>query len=227
MIPKLSTAAPTIDSGVAEQVAHPRHAALRVLHPTVVSSLEHYRSAGGLLGLELAATTNPDEIVATVLDSAADSGRPGSSCRAPHRHGRRRRGRRPLPGRRVVWAVHAVQTRRHRPRHPSRSPRPVEGHARRPRGDRTTHRHRRLRRPLLPGRPTADGAHQHLQRVPTSVNPSARCVGVKARHCAALGNGVESWRLTAARASTEVSTLIVDDVARCLGRRRPRETGCG
>jgi NADH-quinone oxidoreductase subunit F len=69
MIPKLSTAAPTIDPGVAEQVAHPRPAALRVLRPTVVSSLEHYRSAGGLLGLELAATMNPDEIVATVLDS--------------------------------------------------------------------------------------------------------------------------------------------------------------
>ena len=41
----------------------------RVLPPTVVSSLEEYRTAGGLQGVQVADAMSPEEIVATVLDS--------------------------------------------------------------------------------------------------------------------------------------------------------------
>lgn len=41
----------------------------RVLHPTALGSLEEYRSAGGLRGLEAAARSHPDDITGTVLDA--------------------------------------------------------------------------------------------------------------------------------------------------------------
>lgn len=41
----------------------------RVLHPKDVTSLDEYRSAGGLLALEQIAGSSPDEITAVVLDS--------------------------------------------------------------------------------------------------------------------------------------------------------------
>jgi NADH-quinone oxidoreductase subunit F len=42
---------------------------LRVLHPNALSSLQDYRSAGGLYGLDVAEAMSPEEIVATVLES--------------------------------------------------------------------------------------------------------------------------------------------------------------
>jgi NADH-quinone oxidoreductase subunit F len=49
--------------------APPVYRSYRVLHPAVVSSLDEYRAVGGLRGLAVAQTTEPAEIVATVLDS--------------------------------------------------------------------------------------------------------------------------------------------------------------
>ncbi|MGH8984083.1 MAG: NADH-ubiquinone oxidoreductase-F iron-sulfur binding region domain-containing protein [Acidimicrobiia bacterium] len=49
----------------------------RVLHPTAISSLEEYRSSGGLRGLELAMGTGPEGIVATIL-AAGLRGRGGA-----------------------------------------------------------------------------------------------------------------------------------------------------
>ena len=47
----------------------PPHSARRVLHPKALASLEQYRAAGGLRGLETAKAMDPAEIVTTVLDS--------------------------------------------------------------------------------------------------------------------------------------------------------------
>lgn len=41
----------------------------RVLHPKAITSLDEYRSVGGLLGLETAAGSSPDEITAVVLEA--------------------------------------------------------------------------------------------------------------------------------------------------------------
>ncbi len=43
--------------------------ARRVLHPEALSSLEEYRSVGGLRGLEVALGLRPGEIVSTMLDA--------------------------------------------------------------------------------------------------------------------------------------------------------------
>jgi NADH-quinone oxidoreductase subunit F len=41
----------------------------RVLHPTVISSLDEYRAAGGLDGMQIARESHPSEIIDTVLDA--------------------------------------------------------------------------------------------------------------------------------------------------------------
>ena len=41
----------------------------RVLHPTTISSLDEYRAAGGLAGLQAAAERHPSEIIASILDA--------------------------------------------------------------------------------------------------------------------------------------------------------------
>ncbi len=67
-----SPAAHRIDRFVAEPATPDRSARLRhsrVLKPDAVSSLDQYRSLGGLHGLEAATAMSPDEIVAAILDS--------------------------------------------------------------------------------------------------------------------------------------------------------------
>jgi NADH:ubiquinone oxidoreductase subunit F (NADH-binding) len=67
-----SSAAPVIEPVVATPTAPQRSAErspLRVLHPIALSSLDDYRSAGGLRGLAVAEAIGPAQIAATVLDA--------------------------------------------------------------------------------------------------------------------------------------------------------------
>jgi len=63
------TAAPVVPPSTPSVDRVPAWQARRVLHPEPLTSLDEYRSAGGLRGLEMAHSIAPGEIVATVLDA--------------------------------------------------------------------------------------------------------------------------------------------------------------
>jgi NADH-quinone oxidoreductase subunit F len=60
---------PPITPQEPELERHPAWRDRRVLHPTLVSSLEEYRTVGGLRGLAVAAGSAPTEIVSTVREA--------------------------------------------------------------------------------------------------------------------------------------------------------------